>query len=1514
MEKQKRWQFYLILAVIALTIYNILPTIFFYSNPLDQPIDSKRADVIAHQISERVNSLENDSKEWVWSFAKLLGIKPNSVTINNNDPRLIEISFKNQKDAELFKRLLPNAAKRIPFIPSQLQLYTEKADGNSLTVYAARNIGLHFGEDDIRNIFRFAPREENGQISSLYKEITYGRAEELAAQFGSSSLTALQLEQAGRTNNTKDSDDLILSLAKEFVEKDKALNQNKELLKRYLANFLQTSEKNKDELLTTYKASLSSLISKLETEKETLISEEAKAKENKQFLETVKQQRLIAIGNEIQALKAASSLLEKNSDELKKISTSLTKQEISQELAKGIPESLVQTVSLQGKNPFVEALVIDWNSDRIELKFFDDVAAILAKEPKNEAETIAKEKLNQLIINDIATSARNAGEEILPFENTFAINLNELAGMKSFLTLDLGVLAKLQSLQLEKQLQGWNRNHIDLSAENYPIYDFESFKKLKPEDQKLGLVTYAPVNDEQSIPEGFQKGSIYVIAKGLNAILEKNAKTPNTQESEELMSDIHNLDRLMQLSGFIGYPGSSYGLSKEFSQDYIYELNDYYRNLIAATRENFSIKGDKRYAVLDFSNVEQQILTQNKIDDRIQEDLLKWKEEFDTAQVSLDASQRYEVPAPTKNPYVQNFVLSLNKYFRGDDRKILKWGLDLSGGKTVRIGLKDHNGKTVTNKDDLKQSVNELYTRINTMGVSERAIHIESNNIILDFPGSQNMSASELIKASAMYFHIVNEKFGMYNQDLNRHVNTFLQNIWNEAVVTNRKDIESINQIAWNHLGGNSINTDVAHPRSESAQILFDNGLRLANPEDKNASSAFNDTLSIIGMMKEDDSANWNGQTHPLLVLFHNFALEGSNLTGVQVGYEPTKGNTLSFNVKKTSDFKDGENPRETLYAWTSQFSHDKISGTQREQYSRGKGWRMAVVLNGRIITQPELQAALNDGGSINGRFSQREISQLAADLKAGSLSFTPKILSEENVSPDLGKEERTRGIFASLVALGLVVAAMVGYYRFAGVVASCAVLFNILIMWGILQNLDAAITLPGIAGIVLTIGMAVDANVLVFERIREEFKLSGRIASAIQTGYKKAFSAIFDSNITTIIAALILIQFDSGPIKGFAVTLIIGIVSSMFTALFMTRYFFAGWVKNPKNKALPMSQLIGKTNFDFLKQAKKALGISILVITIGSFFFVTQGKSMLGMDFTGGYSLNVELAEKAADTNYRTQVADALLAKGASSNDFQIRELNRPNQLRIQLGTSMEEKGHPFYQMPETEIEGKFAHSFENNPRIVWLVNALADNGLSIAPNELDSLDANWSVISGQFSDTMRNNALMGLGLALFMILLYITFRFEFKFAMAAVVGLVYDVIVTMGILAILHYIGLSVQVDLQVIGAIMTIIGYSLNDTIIVFDRIREDMDLFRKLSFKEIINHALNVTLSRTLMTSGTTLLVLLALVFLGGKSIFAFSLVMTIGVVVGTLSTLFIAAPALLYFHNREIAQEKSLRKA
>lgn len=344
------------------------------------------------------------------------------------------------------------------------------------------------------------------------------------------------------------------------------------------------------------------------------------------------------------------------------------------------------------------------------------------------------------------------------------------------------------------------------------------------------------------------------------------------------------------------------------------------------------------------------------------------------------------------------------------------------------------------------------------------------------------------------------------------------------------------------------------------------------------------------------------------------------------------------------------------------------------------------------------------------------------------------------------------------------------------------------------------------------------------------------------------------------------------------------------------------------------MSQFIGKTHFDFLGKAKMAISISLVVMLIGVYFFAEQRKTLFGMDFTGGYSLNTELVENPDITSYRVAVAKALQEHGATSNDFSIRELSKPNQLRIQLGVSMEEKGHPFYLMPEALTDAKVDYEYQRNPRLVWLVNSLGEQGLQIIPSQLNTLDSHWTSISGQLSDAMRNNAIIALGVALLSILIYITFRFEFKYAVAAVVGLIHDVIITLGLLAVFHRLGFPVQIDLQVIGAIMTIIGYSLNDTIIVFDRIREDLHVHRKMSYPAIINHALNVTLSRTIMTSGTTLLVLLALVLLGGKSIFAFSLVMTLGVLVGTFSSLFIATPVLLYLHNREESQQGKVIEA
>lgn len=1508
MEKQKRWQFYLIIAVTVLTLFNILPTIFYYTKPLKDPVTEEKAHTVAVGIMDRVNQLEEDSREWLLSFSKLLGIKPASIQLKEDDPGLFVVVFKNPEEAKLFKRFLPHAGALIPFVPAQLELYPSSGEIDQNTVVVARQINVHFNPKEVTQTFHYFPKKEGSAFSKEYKAYVNDRIAQLAEGFGGTSSTALRLEAIAKNSSDTHYDDATIALAKEIADIGESLGEANSISQRYFASFTQTEDKNRDTLLQKFLARVDSIKTDLERQRQPLLEEQKKLQKEGKPLDRDEEQRLSFITNQYRSLDAAGKIIRKNLATFKSGKQPWSADEVLEILAKGSTDPLTQLqfLNFEGRNPIIQGIVIDWSNDKIHLQIYEDIQKIRLSEKNTEETSYLKDKINQLLINNIARVSRLAEESIMPSGDEFAISLTSLPNTQSFLSLDLGHVASTYSQQVLQQiLSSWQPQSEDLQREVFPILGYDAFKNLDPQQQKLGLMVYAPAVSKGSSFTGLRPTSIYVIAKGLDAIIQKYQEAPNSPEKEAFVGDIQQLTSLLQSKGFIAYTGSSLGMDEEFSHDFIFEKEDYYSALLGATREDFYVKGSKKSAILDFSDVEQRIAALNKIEDRIQEDLLKWRDEYYAAQVDINTTRRFEVPPPAKNIYWENLKLSLAKYFRGDEQKVLKWGLDLSGGKTVRIGLRDQSNRPVTQQEDLKQAVNELYTRINKMGVSERTIRIESDNIILDFPGSQALSATELVKASAMYFHIVNEKFGNLNPMLKDTVNQFLQDVWNEAVVTNRKDVESINEIAWEHLGF-GVQGQTFQPRTESARILIENGLRLANPKQTIKSAAFDDNLSSIAVLRGNDFSEWEGQTHPLIFVFHNYALEGASLTNIQVGYDPTEGNLLNFSIKRAyegSQNKVGSNPRDDFYAWTSQFAEDKIAGTPREAYSQGRGWRMAVMLNDTIITKPHLRAALRDNATISGRFSPREINQLAADLKAGSLSFSPRILSEQNISAELGKEERQKGIVSSFVGLLFVAGLMIGYYRFGGLVATCAVLFNLLIMWGVLQNIGAALTLPGIAGIVLTIGMAVDANVLVFERVREEFKISGRIASAIQAGYRKAFSAIIDSNITTILAALILIQFDSGPIKGFAVTLIIGLLSSMFTSLFMTRYFFAGWVQNPKHKTLNMAQFIGQTQIDFLGYSKQAVAISIILIMIGGAVFLNQRNTMLGMDFTGGYSLVVELEEQA-ETSYRHLSRETLLSHGAGINDFEVKELSKPNQLRFQFSLGMEEPGHPFYKLPSHIDEGAFTFEYEKDPRLAWVVKALEEGGLKIKASQLASLDKNWSMMSGQFSETMRSNAIIALACALLSILIYITLRFEFKFAVAAVVALAHDVIIALGIFAIFHWMGFPAQIDLTVVGAIMTLIGYSLNDTIIVFDRIREDIRILKKLTFAEIINHAINVTLSRTIMTSLTTLVVLLALVLLGGKTIFGFSLMMTIGVFVGTFSSIFIAGPVLLYLHNRE----------
>ncbi len=1505
-EKQKRWHFFLIVAAIVLTVYNILPTVFYYAHPLKKPIDEKRAIHVAESIGTRVNSLEQDAVAWTQSFCTLLQLKPLDTSLDKNNPQLVHINFKSTEDAERFRRFLPQAGASIEFFPSQLNLYDTETHSKVVTVQ--RRIPLHFNTDKIEHDFQFGTKKDDkGQMTTLYRGLIQDRLIQLGTIIGGVSENGLYAEASIHNPEKLEAQDLLMTVAQNFVNFVKIFDENSPIAKRYFATLTQIEETNKLGFVENFIGALETLKNNLRVEKVAISQEKDSLKKDGRVLDVVKEQRLEILQAQDKTLTQAIALVKNHKSDFAKGEAPWNYTSVALAIQASKSTGELQKISLGKQNPFIEEVVIDWANDKFLLKLYPDF-----QNARSAESGLLKDQSDQLLYNEIARLSSQSGEIIKPFQEQFQISLSELQDSQSFLALRLFTIAQAEAQKLTQTLTlNWTPTHPDLQRDVFPIWDYDTYQALPESQKKLGLVIFAPSMYNKMPPKGLKMNSLYVVAKGLDKISQRAEAQPETESAKQFIRDLRALHLLMQNNGLFGYSGESHAIAGEFVNDTIFEGENYYQTTLKATRENFTVHGTKRYAILEFTDVEQRILTENKIGNELHEDLLKWRDDYAASQVGLRGIPKYRIPKPTKNALWNNFKLSFVKYFRGDERKVLHWGLDMSGGKTVQIELRDKSNHIVSHEADMKQAMSELYSRVNKMGVSEVSIRQEGNTIALDFPGSQSLSAAELVKASSMYFHIINEKF-MSNPNLQEATNRFLQEIWNEAVVTSRKDIEEINQIAWRHLYGNSVDPETVQPRSTSAKTLYDQGLRLPNPQNNQSSSVFDDTYSIITRFKGDDLKSWHGKTNPLLIVFNNYALEGSNLEDVRASYAPSEGNFLQFRVKGSQSGKDGSkfNPRDDVEAWSGQFAKDKIVGTSLDAFSQGEGWRMAVLLNGSVVTSPTLKVAIRDNASITGSFTQREINQLEADLQAGSLSFTPRILSEKNVSPELGTQERLHGIIAMFCALVLVIVTMIAYYRFGGLVASIAVLFNLLIMWAALQNIGATLTLAGIAGIILTVAMAVDANVLVFERIREEFAITGRIASAVHAGYRKAFSAIIDSNVTTIIAALILLNFDAGPIRGFALTLIIGIVSSLFSALFMTRFFFTGWVQNPKNKELKMSHLIKSASFDFLKYTKPTIIISTIFILIGSYFLLSEKQNILGMDFTGGYAISVEVPVQT-DGLYRQDIEKALIAEGATTQEFQIRELNPANNVRIFLSRSLEQPGRPFFELP---LEGnlKEAHyAYENNPRISWVVAALKKANIQLSPDVLTDLGKNWSAISGQMSDSMKTNALIGILAALACILVYITIRFEFKYAISATLCLIHDLIFCVGMIAILYKLGVPIQIDLHTVAALMTIVGYSLNDTIIIFDRIREDVKHMHQSKLSVVINHALNITLSRTLMTSGITLLVLLPLIALGGSTIFGFALVMAIGVVFGTLSSLFVAAPLMQYFHRREIHKHEKL---
>lgn len=525
-------------------------------------------------------------------------------------------------------------------------------------------------------------------------------------------------------------------------------------------------------------------------------------------------------------------------------------------------------------------------------------------------------------------------------------------------------------------------------------------------------------------------------------------------------------------------------------------------------------------------------------------------------------------------------------------------------------------------------------------------------------------------------------------------------------------------------------------------------------------------------------------------------------------------------------------------------------------------GRRLAIVLDRELYSAPTIQSPIETGrGQITGSFDLREAFELANVLQ-NPLKAPLHLLEERTVDPTLGKDSITSGVTASIIAAVATFAFMLIFYFASGLVANLALALNVLILMGAMCALGSTLTMPGIAGIALTIGMAVDANVLIYERMREEMAAGKSIRGVISAGYDKAFGTIFDSNLTTLIAAVILIKFGTGPVQGFGVTLAIGILASMFTALVVTRLIYdflleKGWITQVR-----MLPLIKFPQFKFMNWGKAACITSVVIILIGAGAGLARGKKVFGVDFSGGEALTLTFSQRVEVDQLRGALDKAALSD-ASIGYQQNRSTGLETlQVVVPMGSG---------ESAQSALKTAF-------PQAGFAVKATDAVGATVGSHILQT-------------------AFVAAILAMFAILVYVAFRYEFSFATASVIALLHDVLITLGI-----YFLSGRQLTAPMVAAVLTIIGYSINDKIVIMDRIREDLKLGVRGSFRELIDIALNQTLSRTIITGGASILATLALFFFGGGVINDFAFTFLVGIVSGTYSSLVIAAPIVLWWHK------------
>ena len=561
-------------------------------------------------------------------------------------------------------------------------------------------------------------------------------------------------------------------------------------------------------------------------------------------------------------------------------------------------------------------------------------------------------------------------------------------------------------------------------------------------------------------------------------------------------------------------------------------------------------------------------------------------------------------------------------------------------------------------------------------------------------------------------------------------------------------------------------------------------------------------------------------------------------------------------------------------------------------------GRQIAIVLDGMVYSYPTVQSEISGGSSqITGDFTVEESEDLANVLKSGKLPAPATIIQEQVVGPSLGAESINAGLISFIIAFCLVLIYMVLFYQGAGLVADVALLVNVLFLFGTLVSFGAVLTLPGIAGLVLTLGMAVDANVIIYERVKEELRAGKGLGKAVHDGYANAYSAIIDGQITTLLTGIVLFVFGSGPVQGFATTLIIGIITSILTSVFITRIIFDDRLVKGKNITFDNNltrNFLQNTHVDFIGKKKIAYIVSGVVIVLSLVSMFTKGFTY-GVDFTGGRTYVVRF-----DSNVTAEEVRAA-AIAEFDGAVEVKQFGGDSQMKITTQYLVEDESTDADAQVENKLYNALKGFFAKEISFDEFTSTL-DN-----PNGIISSDK----VGPTIANDITRNAIIAVVIALFVIFAYIAVRFKgWTWGLGGVTGLAHTALIVIGFFSIFSGIlPFSLDIDQTFIAAIMTIIGYAINDTVVIFDRIREYKELHPKADFRQNVNEALNSTLSRTMNTSLTTLVTMLAIAIFGGEVIRGLAVALIVGIVVGTYASIFIATP-IMFDVTKKVADKKS----